>query len=81
MQHPRRYLKEIQDNLQKMQSQSKVTPAENALFGMVNGLSGLLLTTLERVTDLERRIAAVDGGPGPRENHATQRVTISEPPS
>ena len=35
------YLNEIRENLKKIQSQGKVTPTENALFGMIDGLAGL----------------------------------------
>jgi len=61
MQNPRTYLDEIRKNLQKMQAQEKVTPAENALFGMVDGLAGLTLTQLERVTALEQRVSELEG--------------------
>lgn len=54
MKNPREYLHEVQDNLQKLRSQKQVTPTENALFGMIDGLAGLLLVTLERVTALEQ---------------------------
>ena len=63
MKDPRDYLKEIQTNLQKMQAQGKVTPTENALFGMIDGLAGLQLVTLERVTELERRVQALNVPP------------------
>ena len=56
MKDPRDYLQEIQVNLKKMQAQGKVTPAENALFGMIDGLAGLQLVALERITELERQL-------------------------
>jgi hypothetical protein len=56
MKDPRDYLQEIQVNLKKLQAQGQVTPTENALFGMIDGLAGLQLVTLERVTELERRL-------------------------
>lgn len=56
MKDPRAYLEEIQQNLAKLQAQGQVTPNENALFGMVDGLAGLVLVTLERVTALEQRL-------------------------
>jgi hypothetical protein len=61
MRDPRNYIDEIRQNLQKMQSQGKVTPAENALFGMVDGLAGLTLTQLERITALEARVRELEG--------------------
>jgi len=50
MQDPRHYLEQIRDNLSKLQEKGQVTPTENALFGMIDGLAGLQLVTLERVT-------------------------------
>ena len=60
MKEPREYLQEVRDNLQKIQSQGKVTPIENALFGMIDGLAGLELTTLERLTACEQRIRELE---------------------
>ena len=60
MKDPREYLQEVRDNLQKIQSQGKVTPTENALFGMIDGLAGLELTTLERLTACEQRIRELE---------------------
>lgn len=57
MKDPHDYLNEIRDNLQKIQSQGTVTTTENALFGMIDGLAGMMRLTLERVTELERRVA------------------------
>ena len=54
MKDPREYLDEIRRNLKKLQSQRSVTPAENALFGMIDGLAGLQLVALERITALEK---------------------------
>ena len=56
MKNAREYIDEIRANLQKMQAQGKVEPAENALFGMVDGLAGLVMVTLDRVTELEKRV-------------------------
>jgi hypothetical protein len=60
MKDPREYLKDIQANLQKMQAQGQVTPTENALFGMIDGLAGLTLTQLERITVLEQRVRELE---------------------
>jgi hypothetical protein len=81
MRDPRHYIEEIRTNLQKIQAQGQVTPAENALFGMADGLAGLMLVTLERVTELERRIAALDGGPGPgaRPQRASEAESQEQP--
>jgi hypothetical protein len=57
MKDPRDYLQEIQLNLKKLQAQGQVTPTENALFGMIDGLAGLQLVSLERITELERRLS------------------------
>jgi hypothetical protein len=64
MKNPRDYLGEVQANLQKLRSQKQVTATENALFGMIDGLAGLLLVTLERVTALEQA-----AGTQPPERH------------
>jgi hypothetical protein len=55
------YLNEIRENLKKIQSQGKVTPTENALFGMIDGLAGLQMATLERMAELNRRLQALEG--------------------
>ena len=57
MNDPHRYLDEVRENLRKIQSQGAVTSTENALFGMIDGLAGLLRVTLERVTNLELAVA------------------------
>ena len=53
MRDPRDYIDEIQANLKKLQSQGSVTPTENALFGMIDGLAGLQRLTMERLAALE----------------------------
>ena len=57
------YLDEIRENLKKIQAQGKVTPTENALFGMIDGLAGLQMATLERLADLNRRLQALESAP------------------
>ncbi len=57
MKEPREYLAEIQTNLKKLQAQGQVTPSENALFGMIDGLAGLQLVTLERLARVEQLLA------------------------
>ena len=59
--NPREYLDEIRANLKKLQAQGKIEPAENALLGMVDGLAGLMLVTLDRVTELEKRVNDLQG--------------------
>lgn len=54
------YLDEIRENLKKIQAQGQVTPTENALFGMIDGLAGLQMTTLERLAEMNRRIHALE---------------------
>jgi hypothetical protein len=60
MKSPKEYLDEVRQNLQKIQSRGQVTATENALFGMIDGLAGLELTTLERVTALETRVKELE---------------------
>ena len=57
---PLHYLREIRANVAKLQAQKTVTPSENALFGMVDGLAGLFIFTLESVADLKRRVDALE---------------------
>ena len=61
MKNPHNYIEEIRANVKKMQAQGKVEPAENALFGMVDGLAGLAMITLDRVTELEKRVNELQG--------------------
>lgn len=58
------YLEEIRQNLKKIQAQGTVTPTENALFGMIDGLAGLQMTTLERLAEVNRRIQALEEAGG-----------------
>jgi hypothetical protein len=60
MKDPRDYLQEVRENLQKIQAQGTVSPTENALFGMIDGLAGLELVTLERLTACEQRIRELE---------------------
>jgi len=57
---PAHYLREIRANVEKLQAQGKVTPTENALFGMVDGLAGLVTFALDHVAELKRRIEALE---------------------
>ena len=61
MKDPDGYLNEIRDNLRKIQAHGKVTPTENALFGMIDGLAGLQMATLERMAELSRRVQELEG--------------------
>jgi hypothetical protein len=54
------YLEEIRENLKKIRAQGQVTPTENALFGMIDGLAGLQMATLERLAELNRRVQALE---------------------
>ena len=56
------YLDEIRENLKKIQAQGQVTPTEKALFGMIDGLAGLQMTTLEKLADVNRRLQALESG-------------------
>ena len=57
---PLHYLREIRANVEKLQSQGQVTPTENALFGMVDGMAGMMTFTLDQVAELKRRIDALE---------------------
>ena len=56
MKDPHHYLDTIQRNVEKMRAQGQVTPTENALFGMLDGLAGLTLQTMERLAVCEQRL-------------------------
>jgi hypothetical protein len=58
---PRHYIEEIRENVAKLQAQGVVTPSDNALFHMLDGMAGLLLATMENVVDLKRRVATLEG--------------------
>jgi hypothetical protein len=60
MKDPDGYLNEIRENLKKVQAQGKITPTENALFGMIDGLAGLQMAALERLADMNRRLQALE---------------------
>ena len=60
--NPQHYLDEIRANVTKMRDQEQVTPTENALFGMIDGMAGLMIFTLQQMADLKRRLDAVEGG-------------------
>ena len=61
MSDPRHYLDEIRANTEKMRSQGKVTPSENALFGMIDGMAGLMTFTLEQMAEMKRRLDDLEG--------------------
>jgi hypothetical protein len=58
---PLHYLREIRANVAKMQAQKTATPTENALFGMIDGMAGLMTFTLDSVADMKRRLDALEG--------------------
>jgi hypothetical protein len=60
MKNPRDYLNEVQANVKKFQAQGQVTATDNALFGMIDGLAGLLLVTTDQVGDLMKRVQALE---------------------
>jgi len=62
MKNPSDYLDEVRENMRKIQAQGQVTPTENALFGMIDGLAGLQLSALERITRLEQRLVQTESG-------------------
>ncbi|HYO08655.1 MAG TPA: hypothetical protein VER17_06745 [Tepidisphaeraceae bacterium] len=57
---PLHYLREIRANVEKLQAQGQVTPTENALFGMLDGMAGLMTFTLDQMADMRRRIDAME---------------------
>ena len=57
---PLHYLREIRANVEKLQSQGQVTPTENALFGMLDGMAGMMTFTLDQMADLKRRVEALE---------------------
>jgi hypothetical protein len=61
MKNPHDYLEEIRANLERIRAQGTISPTDNALFGMIDGLGGLLRQTLVRVTELERRMTELHG--------------------
>ena len=58
--NPDKYLEEIRANVQKMRAQGHVTPTENALFGMLDGMAGLMTFTLSRLADVTHRLEALE---------------------
>ena len=60
MKNPQQYLEEIRTNLQKMQAQGKVEPAENALLGIADGLAGLQLASLNQIAELTKRVETLE---------------------
>ena len=60
MKNPHDYLVEIRANLQKMQAQGRVEPAENALLGIADGLAGLQLASLNQIAELTRRVETLE---------------------
>lgn len=58
---PLHYLREIRANVEKLQAQGQVTPNENALFGMLDGMAGMMTFTLDQMADLKRRVDALEG--------------------
>ena len=59
---PLHYLREIRANVEKLQAQGQVTPTENALFGMLDGMAGMMTFTLDQVAELKRRVDALEAG-------------------
>jgi hypothetical protein len=57
---PVHYLREIRENMKKLQSQGQVTPTENALFGMVDGMAGLMTFSFDQMAELKRRVDALE---------------------
>jgi hypothetical protein len=58
---PLHYLREIRANVEKLQAQGQVTATENALFGMLDGMAGMMTFTLDQVAELKRRVDALEG--------------------
>jgi hypothetical protein len=60
MKNPHEYIEEIRANLQKMQAQGQVPPAENALLGIADGLAGLQLASLNQIAELTKRVETLE---------------------
>lgn len=60
MKNPHEYIEEIRANLQKMQAQGRVEPAENALLGIADGLAGLQLASLNQIAELTKRVETLE---------------------
>ena len=58
--NPQHYLDEIRANVTKMRAQQQVTPTENALFGMIDGMAGLMIFTLQQMAEFRRRLDALE---------------------
>jgi hypothetical protein len=63
MKNPREALEEIRQNVEKIRAQGTISPTENALFGMLDGMAALMHVTMARVTELERRVGEATGQP------------------
>ena len=57
---PLHYLREIRANVEKLRSQGQVTPTENALFGMMDGMAGLMTFMLDQVAEMKRRVDSLE---------------------
>ena len=57
---PLHYLREIRANVQKLQSQGQVTPTENALFGMLDGMAGMMTFMMDQMAELKRRVDVLE---------------------
>jgi hypothetical protein len=64
MKDPHHYPETIQRNVEKMRAQGQVTPVENALFGMLDGLAGLTLQSMERLAVCEQRLRDLEAAAG-----------------
>ena len=60
MKNPHDSIAEIRTNLQKLQAQGRVEPAENALLGIADGLAGLQLASLNQIAELTRRVETLE---------------------
>ena len=60
MKSPHDSINEIRANLQKLQAQGKIEPAENALLGIADGLAGLQLASLTQIAELTRRVETLE---------------------
>ena len=74
MKDPHYYLENIQRNVEKMRAQGQVTPAENALFGMLDGLAGLTLQSMERLAICEQRLRDLETAAGITPNLTLPKV-------
>ena len=75
MKDPAGYLEEIRRNLETLRGTGGVSETERALFGMIDGLAGMLHHSNERTAALERQVADLTRLHSGSSSHATTTRT------